>query len=194
MTNTSSVDHWIALLNHCTDFLRDNLTFVGWFDDADEVTELTSDHGFFRPGASPAQIEAAERRLGVALPASYRAFLSITNGWTYFGLVAGRLASAEELLIFEAAEPSWTHELRLMGLLEDEAFIPRSIVVGPRCEGTVICLDPSKRTEEGDYAAFRLNTHTGVESYPSLFDLLAEHLQSNEEYTHRQRAAGKVRF
>jgi hypothetical protein len=36
------------------------------------------------PGASEEQIFAAETRLGITLPPSYRNFLKVTNGWPYY--------------------------------------------------------------------------------------------------------------
>jgi hypothetical protein len=71
--------------------------------DADEELrgELTSEVaasgwlGF--PPATEEQVAAVESRLGVALPPSYRAFLSATNGWRFPRPFISRLWSTEEL-------------------------------------------------------------------------------------------------
>src|SRR5688572_7913807 len=46
------------------------------------------------PPASAASIQAVERRLGLPLPASYRAFLSVHDGWPGFFHGANLLGSA----------------------------------------------------------------------------------------------------
>ncbi|MEZ4375548.1 MAG: SMI1/KNR4 family protein [Polyangiaceae bacterium] len=53
--------------------------------------------GVLRKGASAAALAEAERRLGCALPTSYREFLLTTNGCEEFGLEIGPFLSAEEL-------------------------------------------------------------------------------------------------
>ena len=49
------------------------------------------------PGATPAEIERAESRLGVRLPPSYRTFLTVSNGWHPAAPYLGRLWSTEEI-------------------------------------------------------------------------------------------------
>lgn len=46
------------------------------------------------PGASPASLDAVERRLGFVLPPSYRAFLSAHDGWPGFYQGASLLGAA----------------------------------------------------------------------------------------------------
>jgi hypothetical protein len=48
-------------------------------------------------GASETQIEELERRLGVALPPSYRQFLAVSNGWNHVDDHNGRLLSTAEV-------------------------------------------------------------------------------------------------
>lgn len=48
------------------------------------------------PEASEEQIVAAETRLGVTLPPSYRNFLKVTNGWLYYPDIL-RLRSTQEI-------------------------------------------------------------------------------------------------
>lgn len=48
-------------------------------------------------GATEEQIQAAEKRLNVKLPNSYREFLKATNGWQEAGLFIHKLWSVEEI-------------------------------------------------------------------------------------------------
>jgi len=49
------------------------------------------------PGATEEELATAEDRLGVSLPPSYRAFLSLTNGWRTVDLFVQQLWSTEEI-------------------------------------------------------------------------------------------------
>src|SRR6516225_6183041 len=49
------------------------------------------------PGATDEQITAAEDRLSVALPPSYREFLQATNGWRFPKFFLRRMWSTEEI-------------------------------------------------------------------------------------------------
>jgi hypothetical protein len=49
------------------------------------------------PGASEEQISAAESRLGINLPSSYREFLKVTNGWRATGLFIHNLWAVEHI-------------------------------------------------------------------------------------------------
>jgi SMI1 / KNR4 family (SUKH-1) len=57
------------------------------------------------PGASEEQLASAERRLGVSLPPSYRAFLSVSNGWWYPGAFVPRLWTTEEIEWLAVTDP-----------------------------------------------------------------------------------------
>ena len=61
------------------------------------------------PEASEAQIIETERRLGVALPQSYKRFISFTNGWykNSIGYAYQRLLPIEEIDWFRVKEPEW---------------------------------------------------------------------------------------
>src|SRR5262249_43567942 len=49
------------------------------------------------PGATETQLAQAEARLGVALPPSYREFLSFTNGWHFAGLSIEQVWSTDDI-------------------------------------------------------------------------------------------------
>jgi cell wall assembly regulator SMI1 len=49
------------------------------------------------PGATEARLAAAESRLGVSLPPSYRAFLRVSNGWRVASPFVYRVWGCEEI-------------------------------------------------------------------------------------------------
>jgi cell wall assembly regulator SMI1 len=49
------------------------------------------------PGATEEQLLAAEERLGHRIPAQYREFLTVANGWDSWGGISGRLVSTETI-------------------------------------------------------------------------------------------------
>jgi len=70
-------------------------------------------------GATEEQIVAAENRLGVRLPASYRTFLSISNGWPMISSEAmpGRLWSVDEIYWIRDHDP---HAIKIWGEGNDD--------------------------------------------------------------------------
>src|SRR5512133_1332287 len=60
-----------------------------------------------RDGATADQIAAAELRLGMELPPSYRQFLIATNGWRVPRGSAGRFWSASEVDWFRVRHGDW---------------------------------------------------------------------------------------
>ncbi|KYC37629.1 hypothetical protein WA1_39900 [Scytonema hofmannii PCC 7110] len=77
------------------------------------------------PGATEEQIVAAETRLGIILPPSYRMFLTVTNGWP---ALPGpqKLYSTEEINWFCAENQDWIDEwttaLKLLPPITDEQY------------------------------------------------------------------------
>lgn len=57
------------------------------------------------PGATEEAIAAAEERLGMLLPPSYRAFLGVTNGWRTTKTLAGRLLPVGEIAWLRDIDP-----------------------------------------------------------------------------------------
>ncbi len=49
------------------------------------------------PGATDEQLHGLEARLGIALPPSYREFLTVSNGWRQMGSPIWRMWSTEEI-------------------------------------------------------------------------------------------------
>ncbi len=57
------------------------------------------------PPATPSEIAAVEERLGIALPPSYRAFLSVTNGWRMTTTFIKRVRPVGEVAWYRDVEP-----------------------------------------------------------------------------------------
>jgi len=60
--------------------------------------------GHFFPPATEDQIAAAERRLGITLTPSYRAFLLVSNGWL---TVSSRILPVEQIAWLREKSPDW---------------------------------------------------------------------------------------
>jgi hypothetical protein len=59
------------------------------------------------PGATEARLAAAEARLGMPLPPSYRAFLAVSDGWLVAGAFVERLLPVAEVDWFRARHRGW---------------------------------------------------------------------------------------
>ncbi len=57
------------------------------------------------PGATEAEIADAEARLGIALPPSYRTFLTVTNGWRMTTAFIKRVRPVGEVAWYRDVEP-----------------------------------------------------------------------------------------
>lgn len=62
------------------------------------------------PGATENQIIQAEARLGIALPASYRSFLKVSNGWQRTTPFISKLWSTQEINWFSVRHQDWIDE------------------------------------------------------------------------------------
>lgn len=61
-------------------------------------------------GATEEQILAAETRLGITLPPSYREFLKTSNGWRETTPFINHLCSTEEISWFPNSHPDWLRQ------------------------------------------------------------------------------------
>jgi hypothetical protein len=60
-----------------------------------------------RPGATQAQLAAADQRLGMSLPPSYRQFLALSDGWAATGHFVASLRPVEQIGWFRDLERDW---------------------------------------------------------------------------------------
>jgi SMI1 / KNR4 family (SUKH-1) len=116
------------------------------------------------PGAGAEEIDAAEKRLGVHLPASYKAFLHVSNGWRQIAM------DAQDGLLYPVSQIGWFRELEpesLLAWLSGSSSIDASdeqyFVYGPRQDSVHLrdsylkdCLAISNQI---DSAIYLLNPH-----------------------------------
>lgn len=132
------------------------------------------------PPATAEAIAENEDRLGVKLPPSYRAFLSITDGWVYPGNdmdFPGKLRSVEELewandsdasvvrafadAYYEMSTPD--EQYFVYGPDQDPVHIRAEyfghcIVVSEETEGGVYLLNRAVQTDDGEWEAWHLSS------------------------------------
>lgn len=81
-TRTKRPTDWPKLLRALNDELLDEAQGESDFCLPPDVYErVLAERWLGRPGATEAELGAAEARLGVTLPPDYRAFLAASNGW-----------------------------------------------------------------------------------------------------------------
>ncbi len=146
------------------------------------------------PGATEEQIAAAEARLGVTLPPSYREFLSVTNGWRRTTSRMERLWSTEEIEWFAVRHQDWidiwVEESKGPTAPDEEYFIygPGQSSVSMREEylqsaleigeigdwdSAIYLLNPQVVTPEGEWEAWFMATWLpGAARYRSLWELM----------------------
>ena len=98
------------------------------------------------PVAEP-EVAAAEQRLGLTLPTSYRTFLSVTNGWGPLGPFIHRLFRIDEVARFAELNPDWVDAYG--GGEELESLVQISEVG----DSAVLLLNPTVR-DDGEWEAW----------------------------------------
>lgn len=151
------------------------------------------------PPATEEQIAAAEKRLGVTLPPSYRAFLKVSNGWRHMGLYDTGLVPVQEIDLARIAVPDyiqpWLNELTdddtdWEGVdyhhLTDALLISK----GGYSE-ELLLLNPKVTTPDGEWQAW-LFAHwiPGAQTYDSFWALLQE--EHRQQVDDNRTEAGRV--
>ncbi|MGO8672925.1 MAG: SMI1/KNR4 family protein [Capsulimonadaceae bacterium] len=146
------------------------------------------------PGASEEQIAAAEARLGVTLPPSYRAFLMQSNGWAEMGAsYPGELRSVDTIdrpraddfracgldeMDLDQLRESGDFNGRIAGGKSAQDILMNSIQISEWGDACVLLLSPDIVGQDGewyclDYASWHpgFNIHTGfAEWFRQRFD------------------------
>ncbi len=143
------------------------------------------------PAASEAQIAAAEARLGIALPVSYRAFLRVSNGWNHPSSFIGRIRPVEEIAPFVAANRDWAviyaspgdHVGRhILATLQLSRFDHKQE------DDAVMLLAPAALSVAGEMEAwFFANWVPGANVYPSFWHLMVAEVESLKFIAARRR-------
>jgi HEAT repeat protein len=126
-------------------------------------------------GAPEEEVAAAESRLGIELPPTYRAFLSTTNGFGPVGFFVRRLRPVEELVWLRDEDPEliaiWTEETQ-------ESELAETLAVSDEYDGARVLLNPAIVDENGEWEAwFFAHWVPGAERHSSFWTLV--------EATHR---------
>jgi hypothetical protein len=144
-------------------------------------------------GASEAEIEAAEERLGTRLPPSYRAFLAASNGWRNVGGFIDRLWSSVDVDWFRARNRDWIDAYAgpmgegddlpdaayfVYGPAQDPVrFRPRylrtALEISDTGDSAILLLNPEVVTADGEWEAwFFANWLPGANRYRSFRELM----------------------
>jgi len=119
-------------------------------------------------------ISAAEERLGVRFPPSFRGFLEASDGWRGVGGWIELLCSCDEIEWFRAT-PSGAEFIELYSEEEDNsdvvAVFERSLLIGSGEDFWL--LDPAKVAADGEWAAYEFAPKYGdLEEYASFSALM----------------------
>ncbi|MBN1310237.1 MAG: SMI1/KNR4 family protein [Anaerolineae bacterium] len=136
------------------------------------------------PGATDEQIAAAEARLGVRLPPSYRSFLRVTNGWQHTGL-RGRLLPVEALDRFDVLHPEWL-DAWMSGFTSfgeqpyeykpefdevDYRHLPKTLAISEADDLEILLLNPEVVSSDGEWEAWSF-VDDGAGRYETFWHLL----------------------
>lgn len=134
----------------------------------------------YAPAAREA-IAAAERRLGVRLPVSYRNFLLVSNGWRAIGDFTGDLLGAADIGWLTDLEPGWR------GVVADCDYLDDCVLVSGSGDGYFWLLDSKRVGPDGEWTAYEWAAHDGLEPepYPSFSALMVGTHEEFEKYRGR---------
>lgn len=145
--------------------------------------------------ANAAEIAAAENRLGVRFPPSYRAFLAVSNGWRTTGPFIDRLWSSTEVDWFSVRNQDWIdiwtedpmpvsdEEYATYGDRQDAGairteYLPTMLEVSDVGDAAVILLNPQVVTPEGEWEAwFFASWIPGAYRFRSFWELMQDQLE-----------------
>lgn len=163
-----------------------------WLDtrdaaDLDEVPPEVIERRWL--GTQPAAVEqlaAAEARLGVSFPPSYRNFLSVTDGWGPTSPFIDRLFRVEEVERFALLEPDWVDAY---GGGEELRSLLQISEVG---DSAVLLLNPSVIAADGEWEAwFFASWSPDEERYASFAELMLAQHATFERLTERRATSVK---
>lgn len=150
------------------------------------------------PGATEAEIVSAEKRIGVRLPPSYRAFLAVANGFDHIGPFIYRLYSATEIDWFRVRNQDWIEAYQTGDDISPEehladpensvrfrsAYLSSCLQISDEGDSAVVLLNPEVVSGEGEWETWLFpNWKPGATRYTSF----REYVQSEVESLKRLR-------
>ncbi|MFF5206523.1 SMI1/KNR4 family protein [Streptosporangium sp. NPDC000396] len=161
------------------------------------VGEPAADGWLGFPPASAEQVEAAEARLGCALPPSFREFLLATDGWRWAGKFVDQLRGTGDIGWMRDVDPMWIEIYEEINEDADEdadeedeeedeedtdeedeedevAVLRRALLISLEADAGVLFLDPGDVDENGEWAAYELFSWRGAgpERHGSFYELM----------------------
>jgi hypothetical protein len=118
-------------------------------------------------GATEDQIAGLEGRLGRSLPPSYRAFLTVSNGFRMPGGQIERLLSTDEVDWFRVRNPGLVEAWTVDDLTDTLAVSMQDID-----HNVAYLLDPNTVSADGEWVALYLDCWSHCASYPSFWELM----------------------
>jgi hypothetical protein len=150
-------------------------------EDYDLPAEVIQSGWLGYEGATQAQIEAAEARLGRRLPPSYREFLQVTNGWRTTGTFIDKMWSVEAIDWFPARNQGWIDIQAEFpdAIGEDENSFPpvahlrAALEISDMGDAAIYLLNPLVVRPDGEWQAiFMASWLPGARRYPSFWDMM----------------------
>jgi hypothetical protein len=155
--------------------------------------------------ATPDAVAAAEARLGVRLPPSYRDFLLTTDGWRHAGIFVSQMRGTSSLSWLRDVESFWAEHWDEFYAPEDDddddysdegpesrnPFRP-ALLISLEADSGILFLNPEDVNEAGEWAAY---SHFSWRAEPPVrfdsFTALMEHLHA--EFHQMRHPAGETR-
>ena len=169
-----------------------------------DMRALDPRFGFGFPGASEAEIAAAEERLGARLPPSYREFLAATNGlrqpYDYVVALGGDFWGTDRIEWFRVRNGDWVdayagetvlsgypsvsdRDYFVYGPGQDSAlfrpeYLRAALEISDVGDSAICLLNPEIRTADGEWEAwFFANWLPGAARYRSFRELMEAHYE-----------------
>jgi hypothetical protein len=129
------------------------------------------------PPAAEAEVAAVEKRLGCALPPSFRNFLLVTDGWRWAGKFVGRLRGTSDIGWLRDLDPMWIEDFEDLDEEDDadeSAILRRGLLISDEEDAGILFLDPEDVDEHGEWAAYELFSWraAGPERHGSFHELM----------------------
>lgn len=136
-----------------------------------------------KPPATDNAIAEAEARLGIDLPPSYKAFLRISNGWSWPSPFVHKISPVERIAPFVQENAEWVEictDITIYGSLNPWQLILPSTIQLSDYDGSWDCvvylLNPTERNSGGELQAWTLGEE-GASRSQSFWHLMNEELR-----------------